>query len=303
MLVKQLRISIVVDNYIDLFLDDFKDLKRIKPGTLKKPLIAGHGLSILIDSISNSPYRLIMDASHSFFALLNNLEAMSIDLAAIDGIFLSHAHPDHFGGLKELIENISLLKKKKIDLFIGKDSFFPKLLKTPHGNIGPWPLAMDELKNVGAKINILDRPVEFANGLFNSGIVERTTDFEQIMKGAYRQVEDDTQLDTFTDENSIFIPTNKGVVVISACSHRGIINIINSAKKLTKMNLRAAIGGFHLGKASTDVINKTVSALRKENPEWIIAGHCTGIKAHCKLMNEIDGYHISSVGTSLTMSA
>jgi len=37
---------------------------------------------------------------------------MSIDLAAIDGIFLSHAHPDHFGGLKELIEKHKLLRKK-----------------------------------------------------------------------------------------------------------------------------------------------------------------------------------------------
>ncbi len=301
MLLKQLKISIVVDNYIDLFLDDFKGLKRIKPGALKKPLIAGHGLSILIDSVSDLPYRLLMDASHSFLALKNNLEAMSVDLSTIDGIFLSHAHPDHFGGLEKLIDNVSSSKKKEVELFIGADTVFPKLFKTPKGSIGPWSVNLENLKNAGAKIKTLDVPAQFVNGLFSSGVVERTTDFEQIMKGAYRQVKGDTQPDPFTDENSIFIPTNKGVIVISSCSHRGIINIINSAKKLTKMNLRAVIGGFHLGKASPGIIKKTALAIKNENPEWVIAGHCTGIKAHCKLMNEIDSYHISAVGSSLTI--
>jgi len=299
MRVKQLEISVIVDNYIDLFLDDVKNLKRVKPGTLKKPLIAGHGLSLLIDFISDAPHKIIMDASHSYFALKNNLEAMSVDLSTIEGIFLSHAHPDHFGGLKELIANISSLKKKKIDLFVGADAAFPKLLKTPSGIIGPWTIKLNELEDAGAKIKLLDKSEEFMAGLFNSGIVKRKTNFEQIMKGACIQVNNNIEPDSFTDENSIYIPTEKGVVVLSSCSHRGIVNIINKAKEMTGMNLRAVIGGFHLGKADNMTIERTVSSIKNENPEWVIAGHCTGNRAHCKLMNEIENYHISAVGSSL----
>ncbi len=301
MLSAKLKITIIVDNYIDLFLPDFRGLQRTKPGTTKKPLMAGHGLSILIELFAGQHYKLLMDASHSLLVLKNNLEALSINPATIDGILLSHAHPDHFGGLIGFIKEVCSIKKDKIDLFIGKDAEFPKSFKTPKNEIGPWLLEFKSLEDAGANIIQINDCYTITDSIYASGVVEKTNAFEQIMDGALRQVKGNKEPDPFTDENSVFIPTGDGVVVVSSCSHRGIINIIGAAKKMTRLPLRAVIGGFHLGLASTDVIDRTVAALKKENPEWVIAGHCTGIKAHCKLMNELDGYYISSVGSSLTM--
>ena len=93
-------IDIVVDNFIDVFEPSLPGVvERMTPGRLKKPLLAAHGLAMLITAHYDGQTRqILMDTSNSPLVLFNNLEALEISVEEIEGLFLSHGHPDHYGG-------------------------------------------------------------------------------------------------------------------------------------------------------------------------------------------------------------
>ncbi len=77
------------------------------------------------------------------------------------------------------------------------------------------------------------------------------------------------------DDSGIVIKIPKGIIVISGCSHSGICNIIEYAKKVTNMEkVFAVIGGFHL-KELNNQTNKTIDYFINNNIENIYLAHCT----------------------------
>src|SRR5512139_2460810 len=71
-------IDIVVDNFIDVFEPSLPGVvERMTPGRLKKPLLAAHGLAMLITAQSDGQTKqILMDTSNSPLVLFNNLEAL-----------------------------------------------------------------------------------------------------------------------------------------------------------------------------------------------------------------------------------
>jgi 7,8-dihydropterin-6-yl-methyl-4-(beta-D-ribofuranosyl)aminobenzene 5'-phosphate synthase len=93
---------------------------------------------------------------------------------------------------------------------------------------------------------------------------------------------------------------DKGLVVFSACSHAGIINVLKYAQKLfPTIPLYAVIGGFHLsGHAVEKIIPQTIEDMKQFNLEMIVPAHCTGWRAVNALGNAF-GDHVvvpSAVG-------
>ena len=81
----------------------------------------------------------------------------------------------------------------------------------------------------------------------------------------------------------------RGTVVISACSHAGIINVCHDAKKKLETNITAVVGGFHLAGSSVEErIEATVRGLEDLNPDVVLAGHCTGWKGKVALANAFE---------------
>jgi 7,8-dihydropterin-6-yl-methyl-4-(beta-D-ribofuranosyl)aminobenzene 5'-phosphate synthase len=77
---------------------------------------------------------------------------------------------------------------------------------------------------------------------------------------------------------------DKGLVIVTGCSHAGIVNIVKHSMEMTGENRIAAIlGGFHLVSASEERIGRTAEALSQFDVELICAGHCTGFKAQAAL--------------------
>jgi 7,8-dihydropterin-6-yl-methyl-4-(beta-D-ribofuranosyl)aminobenzene 5'-phosphate synthase len=76
----------------------------------------------------------------------------------------------------------------------------------------------------------------------------------------------------------------KGLVIITGCSHAGIVNIVKQAVTITGTDkVHGIIGSFHLIEAPVDRIQKTAQALKEFNPDWVYAGHCTGFRAQVEL--------------------
>jgi len=98
------------------------------------------------------------------------------------------------------------------------------------------------------------------------------------------KVKDDQMLD---DISVIANVKGKGLVIVTGCSHAGIVNIANHAIELTGCDkIEGIVGGLHLIDASKARIKRTVEELFKLNPAWIYAGHCTGFKAQVEFCVE-----------------
>ncbi|MFC2084229.1 MBL fold metallo-hydrolase [Bacteroidota bacterium] len=81
------------------------------------------------------------------------------------------------------------------------------------------------------------------------------------------------------NEQSLIVNTNKGIVIITGCSHPGIINIIERVKELHKGKIYMVIGGFHLLEFSNNKIEKIINRMKESGVEFCGPSHCTGDNA------------------------
>jgi len=294
-------IEILVDNFFDVFEPSRPGIvERVVPGKLKKPLVAAHGLAYLItlnqqDKLS----RILMDAANSPLPLFNNLEALEYTVNDIDAVVLSHGHPDHYGGLMEFL---SKRTGPPIPVYLHKDVFFPKILVTPRGRIGPWVLDLNQLTAAGVELHENQGPQLALGQVLLTGTVEVTTAYEKPLPSFRRKVGDQEEQDLFPDEQALVaVVEGRGLVVIGGCSHPGIVNMVRYAQKLTGIQqVPLVLGGFHLTPHGDAVIQDTIQGLREINPELIIAGHCTGFRALTKLALAFpDNFMVSCVGTKV----
>lgn len=175
-----------------------------------------------------------------------NAKRAWIDLNDTDFVVLSHYHDDHSRGL----QFHEFTKRKKIVLH-------PRILQTLPGG---------EVLNIKNDFEVMETsaPLEFANDVFFLGEIPRIMPFEKGGAGK----------DPMPDDTAIAIKTAKGAVVITGCSHAGICNICEYAKKITGQSLYAVLGGFHLLGNKENVTEQTIAYFQQEKPEKLFPMHC-----------------------------
>ncbi len=57
--------------------------------------------------------------------------------------------------------------------------------------------------------------------------------------------------------------TTKGLVVVTGCSHPGIVDIVKRAKEIGKKDIYLVVGGFHLMRHSELAVKKNYSGVQK----------------------------------------
>jgi 7,8-dihydropterin-6-yl-methyl-4-(beta-D-ribofuranosyl)aminobenzene 5'-phosphate synthase len=230
-----------------------------------------------------------VDVAQNSSALLENMHMLDITPSSIDAVVLTHCHYDHTQGLAKVLRKIG---KKDIPVIGHPDIFRLNFITNPY--LRPVGV-MDgdrqaDIENSGGSLYLTKNPLEIMPGLFTTGEVERTTDFEEVGISLSTiengQVKPDLMLD---DISLIANVKEKGVVIATGCSHAGIVNIAKQAVKLVGTDkIHGIIGGFHLIEATGSVkdrIKKTAQALKKFDPDWIYAGHCTGFLAQVEFYN------------------
>ncbi len=297
---KSITVEVLVDNFYDVFEPSRPGVvERVAPGRLKKPLVAAHGLAFWITLQNNGELRqILLDAANSPLPLMNNLEALEHNLSEVDALVLSHGHPDHYGGLMEVLKH----REKKLPVFFHRDCCHPKLLITPKGRIGPWKLECEQLPQAGAEVHENTGPAMVLDQALLTGTVEATVPYETPLPGPKRVIAGAEENDPFTDEQAfVALVEGQGLVVLGGCSHPGIVNMVKYAQKLTGVNeIAAIIGGFHLTAGGPDLIRNTIQGLKEINPKLLIAGHCTGFKALTQLALAFpDTFMVSCVGTKV----
>jgi 7,8-dihydropterin-6-yl-methyl-4-(beta-D-ribofuranosyl)aminobenzene 5'-phosphate synthase len=297
-------VEVLVDNFFDIFEPSRPGLvERVVPGRLKKPLVAAHGLAYLVTlNHQGKLSRILMDTANSPLPLLNNLEALEHGVNDIDAVFISHGHPDHYGGLMEFLAKRT---DGPLPVYLHKEVFLPKVLVTPRGRVGPWVLEMDQLMAAGVELHENQGPELLLGQALLTGTVPTTTDYEKPLPGFRRKVGGQEEQDLFPDEQALVaVVEGRGLVVIGGCSHPGIVSMVKYAQELTGVHkVSLVMGGFHLTAHGDALIRQTIQGLRQLNPELIMAGHCTGFRALTQLAVALpDNFMVSCVGTKVTVT-
>jgi len=297
-------VEVVVDNFFDVFEPSKPGLvERAVVGRLPKPLMAAHGLSFWLTLNQNGrTSQILMDTANSPLPLFNNLEALGHQPGDAEALVVSHGHPDHYGGLVEYLNR----RGPGLPLYLHEDSYFPKLLITPRGRVGPWRLERSELVSRGAELHENRGPALVQDLALLTGTIEATTAYETPLPGPKRVVNGKEEADPFTDEQALVMNVkDQGLVIIGGCCHPGVVNMVKYAQKLTGVDKVAAIlGGFHLTAGGEQLIRNTIQGLQELDPKVILAGHCTGFKALTQLaLSFPDTFMVSCVGTKLMIGA
>ncbi len=310
--VDKVEIISLQDNYIDVASQDNSDIvKRATPmlkGEIKSSILAEHGFSTLVRITKDNTKRtMLFDFGFSPFGAAYNAKAMGISMHKVEVMALSHGHSDHFGGIAELTRMIG---RPGIQLIVHPGAFiYPRYLKpSPSFTMGFPRLTREELEEHEIELveTVEPYPLLDDHVLF-LGEIERTTEFEKGFPIAYRQQDGREEWDPIEDDTAIAINVKgKGLIVLSGCSHSGIVNTVEHARKVTGIEkVHAVMGGFHLaGPLFEPIIEATTEAIKKIDPDHIIPCHCTGRKAVMYIEKEMpDQFIFNMSGTKLTFSA
>jgi 7,8-dihydropterin-6-yl-methyl-4-(beta-D-ribofuranosyl)aminobenzene 5'-phosphate synthase len=111
------------------------------------------------------------------------------------------------------------------------------------------------------------------------------------------------EMGTSIKEQSLIIDTNKGLVIITGCSHQGIVNILTKAKEIVNKEIYLVFGGFHLLFHSESEIKEIIQEFKKHGVKKCGGTHCTGDSAIGLFKNAYgDDYISMGVGKIIRLS-
>ncbi len=300
--VDKLEVTVLVDNYTDVLLLQGTDMvKRPMTPPPNFPL-AEHGLSCLLKVYKGAEEHIVlMDAGVSSTCFFHNARVLNADLSKVEAVVLSHGHPDHFGALVEFLTKAA----KGIPVVLHPDAFLQRGLNNPiTGRRAEFP-RLDEaaLEETGAVLHkVKEASTLFSDLILISGEVRRVTDFEKGFPWAEAKIDDKWVVDPFHDDQGVAIKVKgKGLVVISGCSHAGIINTVKHVQAVAQMSeVHAILGGFHLtGPIFEPIIGPTIEEMKKIGPDFVIPMHCTGWQAINQFAKEMpQQFALTTVGTT-----
>jgi 7,8-dihydropterin-6-yl-methyl-4-(beta-D-ribofuranosyl)aminobenzene 5'-phosphate synthase len=256
---------------------------------------AAHGLSCLLTATrGGQSHTVLFDTGPEDYAFERNVTRLGADLGAVEAIVLSHGHWDHAGAMLLALGMIRGRNGGKAVPWYGHPHMFgTRGVKLPNGSVRQMediPTVAD-LTAFGADVIATRAPQVLLDDMFYvSGEIPRVTAYERGYPGQVRLAANGKSWEpdeALIDERFLAVNVaNKGLVVFSACSHAGIVNVLTHAKQsFLGVPLHAAMGGLHLSGANEAIIPQTVEGLRAFDLKTLAAGHCTGWRAMTALAN------------------
>jgi 7,8-dihydropterin-6-yl-methyl-4-(beta-D-ribofuranosyl)aminobenzene 5'-phosphate synthase len=310
--VDSVDVTVLVDTFVDILLAG-SDVARRAPlaydWSERDQLRAEHGYALLV-TIQQGDRRqsVLYDAGLGRDTAIYNMDVLEIRPADLRAVVLSHGHADHHAGLEGVVRRVGW---SGMPLVLHPDSWRERRIVFPSGTeLFMPPPSRADLEAEGVQVVEERGPSLLLDGaVLVSGQTERVTAFE---KGFPLQ---EARTDAggwepdpwIWDDQSIIVQVRgKGLVVLSACSHSGAVNVVRNAQRVTgEAKVHAFVGGLHLtGGLFESIIPATIAEFATIAPDWVVPGHCTGWRATHELARALpDTYIQTSVGTTLHFEA
>lgn len=238
-----------------------------------------HGLSLHIQTKAG---KILFDTGKSG-SFLKNAHLLGVNLALVDLAILSHGHFDHGGGLMSFLE-----VNRKAPIYMHEKAFGEHFSRRDQNGNGIYPIGIDPMIKLNPRVNLLKGDFSVGKGLLLFSSVPGHKYEASSNQNLLRREEGELVPDSFSHEQNLIINQGGKNILISGCSHRGIINIIEQAIQLAGAPMDAVIGGFHLSIPSSGATepDETIEAIAKALLAWptrYYTCHCTGLEAYKKL--------------------
>jgi 7,8-dihydropterin-6-yl-methyl-4-(beta-D-ribofuranosyl)aminobenzene 5'-phosphate synthase len=260
-------------------------------------LLAEWGLSVLVE-VDN--YKVLLDTGLDISAAYN-AAILGIDLSAVDRIALSHGHRDHTGGLRHVLNAM----RKKIEVIAHPDIWAAKYSRTfsKQEQYAGIPFAREALENWGASFRLTKEPVWITDNIVTTGEIPMLTEYEKIDPELFVKESGELRPDPLKDDLALIIKTEMGLIVVLGCGHRGMINTLHHARKITGVEqIHMVVGGTHLIQASREQMDLTIAELKRLGAQRIGVSHCTGLPAAAILFQEFgDNFFFNNTGRVITI--
>ncbi|MDD2390445.1 MAG: MBL fold metallo-hydrolase [Desulfobacterales bacterium] len=251
-----MKLTVLVDN--NTYIDNY--------------FLAEPGLSFFIE---DQDTRLLFDCgySHIFF---ENARKMGIDLLFLDYLVFSHCHMDHTWGVDTLIREYTnaILQNhlhKKPELVAHPKAFISTVIDGV-GEIGS--IISEEKLKQQFKLSLSSVPVHLTDRLVYLGEIPRKFSFES--HHPLGRKEGETQDDFVIDDTALAYKSEDGLVIITGCSHAGICNILEYARRVCRDDrIVDIIGGLHLLNPPKEQMQGTLDYLKGLGLKKLHACHCT----------------------------
>lgn len=273
--------------------------------------LGAHGLAFLVEVGRGRPLAAaLFDCGLRGDVLRGNVRYLGLDLRRAEAIFLSHGHPDHYGGLAAALDLVVPGRRQPpVPVVLHGAAFRERCWAWDDLRGGRYRLDRRVARSPKARLAVLSEPGVFMSGraLFLTDIPRRTR-YERKRPGGQVLYRDGRawRVDTTPDDGALVMHLRgRGLVILTGCGHAGLINTVREAVARTGVSrIHALVGGFHLCHASPRRIGATIRDLRPHAPRWVIPSHCSGLEFEAALGQAFPrGFALDSVGTAYDWSA
>lgn len=215
--------------------------------------VSEHGLSLYIEAGGR---KILFDAGQSG-AFAENAEKLGVDLTAVDLAILSHGHYDHGGGLHRFMQINS-----SAPVYLSRHAF------EPHFNGAGRDIGLDPALASGDRLVYVDGEMTLGAGLSLHSCNDRKQWYPLEPFGLTME---DGKPEDFRHELYLLACEGEKRILISGCSHKGILNIVQWFQP------DVLVGGFHFKQMSpTDPRLTQRAEILRNHPTMYYTGHCTG---------------------------
>ena len=228
-----------------------------------KGLQGEHGLSLLVEV---GGHKVLFDTGASDL-FIRNARLMGIDLREVDCLVLSHGHRDHTGGLHHFLR-----LNDRAQVVCKREVLCPKY-KDERENGLMHPEDLDT-----SRFRFVEQTEEVLPGVFVFPQLPVADEADTHFEHFYTLTDGQKRPDRFDDELALVLKRDLDLAVLSACSHRGITNILRTVHEAFPAGvLKLVLGGFHIRTAGVGKYSVIARYLSDNLPQRLGVCHCTGV--------------------------
>ena len=248
--------------------------------TKRNDMYTEHGLSLYIKTGS---HRILFDMGQSDL-FLKIAQTLGRDLSDVDIAVLSHGHYDHGGG---------------ISAFFAVNSTAPVYCSSyafePHYNAVGNYIGLDTSLAASDRFIFTEDTRVLAPDITLYTCNDRTRPYDTDCAGLSVRMQNAFFPEDFRHEQYLLIEEEGKRVLISGCSHKGILNIMEWFAP------DVLVGGFHFMKTEPGKLLDRAAEKLNRYPTRYYTGHCTGELQYAYLKQTMTGLSYLSCGKTVVI--